>query len=104
VSAPEAALGVEKTIRTLDGEEQVTLKPGTQHGTVITLRGRGIPSLRSGRPGDQHIVVNVIVPTHLSPEQRQMLERFRDTLTERNLTQGDDREDSIFGRLRRAFR
>ena len=104
VSAPEAALGTTTSVKTLDGEEAVEIKPGTQHGTVITLRGRGIPSLRSGRAGDQHVVVNVIVPTHLSSEQRQMLERFRDTLTERNLTQGDEREDSIFGRLRRAFR
>jgi molecular chaperone DnaJ len=60
VPAPAAALGAKLTVPTLDGEEEVEVPAGTQPGTVITLRGRGMPSLRRGRPGDQRVVVTVV--------------------------------------------
>jgi molecular chaperone DnaJ len=101
--APLAALGTTVKVDTLDGQEDVEVPAGTQPGTVITLRGRGMPSLRRGRPGDQHVVVNVVIPRNLSAEQRQMLEDFGATLTERNLG-ADERDESIFARVRRALR
>jgi molecular chaperone DnaJ len=104
VPAPMAALGTKIEVDTLDGREQVEVPAGTQPGTVITLRGRGMPSLRRGRPGDQHVVVNVVIPRNLTSDQRRMLEEFGDTLTERNLGEGDGREESIFARVRRALR
>ena len=76
---------------------------GTQPGTVITLRGRGMPSLRRGSRGDQRVVVNVVVPRKLSAEQREMLEGFAATLSEENLEAPAD-DGSIFARVRRAFR
>ncbi len=59
--------------------------PGTQPGEVLTVRGQGMPSLRSGRRGDLRVVVNVVVPRRLSSEQRELMERLHDTLTEENL-------------------
>ena len=101
--APAAALGTSVTVPTLDGEEEIRVEAGTQPGTVITLRGRGMPSLRRGSRGDQRVVVNVVVPRKLSAEQREMLEGFAATLSEENLHAPAD-DGSIFARVRRAFR
>jgi molecular chaperone DnaJ len=101
--APLAALGTSVNVATLEGEHEVDIPAGTQPGTVITLRGRGMPSLRSRRPGDQRVVVNVVIPRNLSAEQRRMLEDFGDTLSERNLAD-EQRDESIFSRVRRALR
>ena len=62
---------------TVEGEEEVEIKPGTQPGTEIRLRGRGVPHLRrGGARGDLHVFVNVVVPTKLSKRQRELLEQF----------------------------
>jgi molecular chaperone DnaJ len=101
--APKAALGTSVSVPTLDGEHELDIPAGTQPGTVITLRGRGMPSLRSRRPGDQQVVVNVLIPRNLTAEQRHMLEEFGGTLTEHNLAD-EQRDESIFARVRRALR
>ncbi|HEX8648277.1 MAG TPA: molecular chaperone DnaJ [Thermoleophilaceae bacterium] len=103
LSAPDAALGTKVEVETLDGPEMVEIAPGTQPGTVITLPGRGMPSLRRGARGDQRVLVNVVIPQRLSREQREMLERFRGTLTDDNLRR-DEENSSLFARMRRAFR
>src|SRR5436305_1162831 len=100
--APQAALGAHVSVPTLDGEEEVEIEPGTQPGTVITLRGKGMPSLRRGRRGDQRVVVNVMIPRKLSAEQRDLLERFSATLGEENLRE-DGSDESLFARVRRAL-
>src|SRR6185437_9328444 len=51
LAAPDAALGTKITVPTLDGDEEVEIEPGTQPGSVLTLRGKGMPSLRRGRRG-----------------------------------------------------
>ena len=103
--APAAALGTTVTVETLDGPEQVEVPEGTQPGHVITLRGRGMPAPpgRRGRSGDQRVVVNVVIPRNLTADQRQMLEDFSGTLTDRNLGDGKPHE-SLFARVRRALR
>jgi molecular chaperone DnaJ len=103
IPAPVAALGTTVTVPTLDGEEQLRIEPGTQPGTVMTLRGRGMPSLRRGVRGDLKVVVNVVVPRRLSSEQRDLLEAFNATLGEDNLRAPED-DGSLFSRVRRAFR
>ena len=76
------------------------MPPGTQPGEVLTLRGEGMPALRRGRRGDLRVVVNVLIPRRLSEEQRELLERLNETLTEENLRS----EESMFAKLRRALR
>jgi molecular chaperone DnaJ len=59
------------------GEEEVEVKAGTQPGTEIRLRGKGVPYLRrSGQRGDLHVIVDVDVPHHLSRAQREALEAY----------------------------
>ena len=74
---------------------------GTQPGTVVTLRGRGMPTIGRGRRGDQRIVLNVVIPRNLSERQRELLEELRDSITEHNLEEPDE---SLLAKVRRAFR
>jgi molecular chaperone DnaJ len=74
VSIAQAALGTTVAVPTVDGDEDVEVKPGTQPGTEIRLRGRGVPHLRrTGSKGDLHVFVNVVVPARLSKRQRELL-------------------------------
>jgi molecular chaperone DnaJ len=100
VSAPLAAVGTTLDVPTLDGSATLQISPGTQPGEVLTVRGQGMPSLRRGRRGDLRVVVNVVVPRRLTAEQRELMERLHDTLTEENLRT----EESMLGKLRRALR
>jgi len=74
VNIVQAALGAEVEAPTLDGKEKINIKPGTQHGEVIRLRGKGVPILRTnGRRGDQLIQVKVVVPERLNDKQKKLL-------------------------------
>ena len=102
VPAPAAALGTRVSVPTLDGDEKVEVRPGTQPGTVVTLRGKGKPSIgRRGR-GDQQVVLNVVIPRNLSGRQRELLEELRGSLTEENLREAED--ESILAKVKRALR
>jgi molecular chaperone DnaJ len=77
ISMAQAALGARVTVPTADGEEVIEIKPGTQPGTEIRLRGRGVPHLRRpGARGDLHVLVDVAVPTKLTKRQRELLVEF----------------------------
>jgi molecular chaperone DnaJ len=101
VPAPAAALGTTVAVPTLDGEERVDVPAGTQPGTVVTLRGRGLPTLGRGRRGDQRVVLNVVVPRKLSERQRELLEELGESLNDENLR--DAADESLFSKVRRAF-
>jgi molecular chaperone DnaJ len=101
ISAPEAMLGAEVEVATLDGPETVEAPPGTQHGERLTLPGLGLPTLRRRTRGDQHVLFNVVVPANLSEEQRELTARLAETITEENLS--GRRREGIFSRVRRAF-
>lgn len=73
----EAAMGKEVTIPCIDGMVSIKVKAGTQSGTTLRLRGKGIPDLENKRSrGDQLILINVWVPTRLNEEERLMMERL----------------------------
>jgi molecular chaperone DnaJ len=77
VSIAQAALGTRIAVPTVDGDEDVEIKAGTQPGTEIRLRGRGVPHLRrTGSKGDLHVFVNVVVPAKLSKRQRELLHEY----------------------------
>jgi molecular chaperone DnaJ len=77
LSMTQAALGAQVPIVTPDGQELLDIKPGTQPGTEIRRRGRGVPHLRRpGARGDLHVLVDVEVPTRLSDRQRELLEQL----------------------------
>ena len=77
LSMTQAALGADIPIITPDGEEMLEIKPGTQPGTEIRRRGKGVPHLRrAGARGDLHVLIDVEVPTRLSDRQRELLEEL----------------------------
>jgi molecular chaperone DnaJ len=77
VGLAQAALGTTIVVPTVEGEETVEVKAGTQPGTEIRLRGKGVPYLRrSGQRGDLHVLVDVEVPTKLSRAEREALEAY----------------------------
>jgi len=77
VSIAQAALGTTIQVPTVDGDEPLDVKPGTQPGAEIRLRGRGVPHLRrTGSKGDLHVFVNVVVPAKLSKRQRELLAEY----------------------------
>jgi molecular chaperone DnaJ len=101
LSATEAMLGGTVSVPTLEGEREVEIPPGTQHGEHLTLHGLGLPSLRGISRGDEHVFFNVVVPANLDPEQRELARRLGETLSERNLD--PKRREGFFSRVRRAF-
>jgi molecular chaperone DnaJ len=76
ISITQAALGAHIDVPTLDGPVKLKIPAGTQSGKTFRLRGKGVPALSGGARGDQHVRVLVETPTHLTKEQRELLERF----------------------------
>ena len=76
VQVTEAMLGATVTVPTLGGDREVEVPAGAQTGHAITLSGIGLPSLRGGRRGDHHVLVEVVIPGDLSDEQRELVERL----------------------------
>ena len=98
LSIAQAALGTRVRIPTIEGEEDLEVRGGTQPGTEIRLRGRGVPHLRrSGARGDLHVTVRVSVPTKLSKRQRELLEALAAESGEAVLSGG------IFDRVKDAL-
>lgn len=82
ISFPTAVLGGEVRIPTVAGDVMVDVKPGTQSGTKIRLKGKGMPSLRSqSLMGDHYVTLVVDVPTKLNEEQKAALCTYDQTMT-----------------------
>ncbi|MEM6855525.1 MAG: DnaJ C-terminal domain-containing protein, partial [Planctomycetota bacterium] len=79
VSFTQAALGAKVSVPTLDGETQLTIKPGTQHGELFRVRGEGMPDLRSGRRGDLIVALLLEVPTKLTAKQEELLREYAES-------------------------
>jgi molecular chaperone DnaJ len=80
ISFPEAALGAKVRTESLWGEESLDIPSGTQPGTVLRLKGKGMPDVRSHGKGDQLVEVQVSVPKKLNAEQRRLLKQLRERL------------------------
>ena len=73
VNFVQAALGDRIRVPTLDGPVEIAIPAGTQYGQTFRLAGRGMPDVRSGRRGDQYVLVQVVVPKDLSADQKALL-------------------------------
>jgi molecular chaperone DnaJ len=83
IGLAQAALGTRIGVPTVEGEEEVEIRAGTQPGTEIRLRGKGAPHLRRpGYRGDLHVIVDVTVPTKLSRAEREALLAYADATGE----------------------
>lgn len=77
ISFPQATLGDEVTIPTIEGKElEFEIPSGTQSDTVFKLRGQGMPTLRGGSRGNLYVTVNVVIPQKINSKQRKLLEEF----------------------------
>jgi len=79
ITFSQAALGGTIEVPTLAGTEEVEIPAGSQNGDVVSLKGRGLPSMQTGKAGSQHIVMYIEVPRKLSKEQRELLLKFAET-------------------------
>ncbi len=110
VPMADAALGAAVTVADiLDGDTEIVIAPGTQPGTVITLRGRGMPRLRSEVRGDLHAHVEVLVPTKLDARSRELLGELKSCGEEQpgvrstHTSPGQAGGGGLFSRLRETF-
>lgn len=94
-----AALGGRVTIPTLEDEEEIAIKPGTQSGEVVRLKGRGMPHLGGAGRGEIVCLLRVETPTELTEEQAELLARFADLRGEET---GDER--GFFDKIKEAFK
>jgi molecular chaperone DnaJ len=102
ISFPDAALGGEVGIPTLDGATTVSIAPGTQPGTQITIRDKGIPQLNGYGRGNLIITVNIFVPTRLSSKDKTALKELAKSPNIAPKPE-DSEHSSFFDRMREAF-
>jgi DnaJ-class molecular chaperone len=77
---PQALLGAELSVPTMEGSVIMRIPPGTQGGTTFRLRGKGMPELRGKGTGDELVKVRVEIPRNLSARQRELIEELAQTL------------------------
>ena len=106
INIAEAAIGVNKAIPTLDGEdEDLKLPKGTQPGSEFRIKGKGVPHLNGNRRGDLRIMVNVRVPGSLDERQQELLQELAESFASSNggSHNGDSSSEDdkgIFGKIK----
>jgi molecular chaperone DnaJ len=98
-----AALGTSLSLKTLDGEEDIDIRPGTQSGSVLTLRAHGAPRLRATGRGNLLVHVEVATPTRLDAEQEKLLRELAALRGEDLPESHREAQGSLFSRVRDAF-
>lgn len=96
ITFPQAALGAEIEVPTLDGAASLKIPPGTQPGKSFHLRGKGIPKLGSHGKGDEIVFVTVEVPKNITPRQRELIEEFAHINGDRTSKSIKDKLKDIF--------
>ena len=115
ISMAAASLGTRVKIDTLDGEQEVEIKAGSQSAEAVTLRGLGVTRLRGGGRGDLFVHLEVLTPQKLSHEEQDLLQKFAELRGEKRGSfkihhrtkdrsdQQEEHEHGLFGRVRDAF-
>jgi molecular chaperone DnaJ len=84
VSFPQASLGTELDVTTLEGLEKLKIPEGTQSGKEFKLRGKGVPHLNQHGKGDLIVEVRVQTPSKLSKQQKELMKQLAETMTVEN--------------------
>jgi molecular chaperone DnaJ len=84
ISFPQAALGTELTIETLEGPETIKVPEGVQSGREFRLRGKGVPHLNERGKGDLVVQIRVATPTKLTKEQKELMKQLSATMVVEN--------------------
>ena len=97
VSFLQAALGAEIEIPSLDGRVKCKVAAGTQPGTTLRLRDKGVPVLNGRGRGDQFVTIRVEVPKNMNEAQKEALRKFGEAMGETAASGGDPEEKTFFG-------
>ena len=103
LTIPQAILGCTLEVPTIDGKAKINIAPGTQPGTILRLRGKGVPEVQGynrGQRGDEVINVSVYVPDSLSKEEKQAIDSFSQS---ENFKPSESVKDKIFKKFRAYF-
>ena len=91
----DAILGTSVDVPTVYGEATLNIPAGTQPGQIFRMKGQGVKDLRSGRPGDQYIHLDIKMPTSLNREQKELLTKYRDS---------QKKDDSLLAKFKKMFK
>ena len=91
----DACLGKTISVPTVYGEENITIPAGTQPGAVLRMRGSGVKDLRSGRPGDQYVHLDIKVPTNMTRQQKELMKNYQDSIPEK---------ENVFLKFKKSFK
>ena len=102
LTVPQATLGDTVEVPTIDGKARIKIEPGTQPGTALRLRGKGLPAVQGYGYGKGDIVVNisVYIPEHLTREEKDAISSLKDS---ENLQPTSSIKDKIFKAFRNYF-
>lgn len=101
ISFPEAALGTQIEVPTIEGKARVKIEPGTQSGKVLRLKNKGLPEINSSIKGDLLININVWTPKNLSHEEKRIMEQFQ--TSENFIPRPGKSEKSFFDKMKDYF-
>jgi molecular chaperone DnaJ len=106
VNYPTLALGGEIRVPTLDGDQTIKIAEGTETGSTMRLKGKGMPDVAGRGRGDLFVTVKVITPRKLTKEQRQAIEQLKKTLPKESFTptqREEADEKNLFDRVKDIF-
>jgi molecular chaperone DnaJ len=87
VTVSEATLGAKIEVPTIDGRSLVRIPPGTNCGSTLRLREKGVPSARNGTRGDQYVEIQIVVPKPTDERVRNLMKELE------SIAPGDPRKD-----------
>ncbi len=97
----DAVLGESIEIPTVNGKAKIKVEPGTQSGKMLRLKGKGLPNIQGYGSGDLFVHINVWTPTKISKEEREILEKLRES--ENFTPKPEDRDKGFFQRVKDMF-
>jgi molecular chaperone DnaJ len=101
IGFPDAAMGTTVEIPTIDAKAKIKIEPGTQSGKVLRLKGKGLPDVNAYGRGDLLVEIGVYTPTHLSPEEKKMLEQLK--MSKNFEPNPNKKEKGFFDRMKEYF-
>jgi len=102
ISFPDAALGTQVDVPTIEGQAKIKIPAGTHSGKIFKLKGKGFPEINGYHKGDQLVVVKIWTPQNLTEEERLAIEKMRQS---ENFEPGADskKEKGFFEKIKDAF-
>jgi molecular chaperone DnaJ len=99
ITPAQAVLGDVVMVKTLDGEQEITIPAGTQHENIVKIKGAGIPVIsRPSQRGDHIVIIKIVIPTKLSEEEKRLYEELYE------LNGGRKPQKSIMSKVKGVFK